>query len=151
LKIASCDAGVSGAVCLWDTDTNDLKLFDMPINDDRQLDTPKFFHLLLDFEPDGLITEFTIRPISLVRQTGEIMAVAKLLQCDLKVAAVNSWKVRMLGENTNDKQKSIDRAKELFPDVNFIRPRGRKPSHDWCEAAIMARYYYDLQPKAKSK
>ena len=142
MKIAGIDCGVKGSCALLDTEADSAPVFfDIPLNDDRQIDTHALFTKLLEFEPDVVVTEFTFKPISLIQQTGEVMAVAKILQCHLEVVAVSRWKTAVLGTNTSDKEVSITRAQALYPTAEFVKPRCRTVSPDRCEAALLAHWY----------
>ncbi len=143
MKILGVDAGRTGAYAMFDTTANSLTVGDLPTDDDG-LQAQKFFQTILEWEPDVLVTEDTFQPKSLVRMTGEVVALGKLAVAIVEVVAVVTWKKRVLGENSSDKSLSIAKAKELFPDVDLMRPRARKPSHDRAEAVNLAWYYHDL-------
>ena len=142
MKVVGIDAGVSGAVALYNTATTELEIYDIELDGFRRLNAKWLFDLLLEWEPDTLATEDTFRPKSLIHQTGGIVAVAQILEIPYRLVAVTTWKKAVLGENTSDKEKSINKCKELFPkQVNLLRkPRARTDSPDRAEAVLIAYY-----------
>lgn len=150
MKIAGIDCGVSGSTALWDTNSTDPpEFFDLPLNDIRELDTRRLFDKLLDWGPEAVCTEITFRQPKLQAMTGEVKAVAKILQADLLVASVSKWKRKVLGVCTGDKAVSIARCQELFPQVNLVKPRCRTDSADRAEAALLGYYYWITQAPRK--
>lgn len=141
MKLVGVDAGVNGAVAILDTDTAEVTVDHVPIDSNRSLDSRKLFELLLAADVQGLVVEDTFRPKSVVRFVGKVVAVAEILNLDvIEVVPVVTWKRAVLGENTSDKVKSINRCRELFPDLNLVPPRCRKPSDDWAEAVLLAKW-----------
>lgn len=144
MRVAGVDAGQKGAAALL-IDGRFEHLTDLPIDDDRELDSHAFLHLLLGWEPDLVVVEDTFRPKVTVRFVGEVVAVCKVLQVERLVVPVVSWKKRVLGQNTGNKTVSVRRCRELFPEADLVRPRGKKPSDDRAEAILLAYYGSELR------
>jgi hypothetical protein len=142
LKTVGWDAGMGGAYALYDSLTGDVSVFDNPLTSDGYLDVPAAFATLLDWEPQRLVVEDCWRPKSLVRQVGSIIAVGQLLQAEVMVTAVVTWKTKVLGYNTSEKAVSISCVHRLLPQaVPLLRkPRARTDSADRAEAVLMAWY-----------
>jgi hypothetical protein len=140
LKLVGVDAGVTGAVALLDTAADTIDVHDIELDGDRQLDARWLFHLLLEWEPVRLVTEDTFRVKPLLRQTGAIVAVGQILELDVHVVAVTTWKRALLGQNTNDKRLSIRCAQQLAPQAQLRKPRARTDSADRAEAVLLALY-----------
>jgi len=62
------------------------------------------------------------------------------------------WKKKVLGKGKHDKQDSINKAKELYPDVNLKRtPRCRVDDDNMAEAILIAYYGYKLWEEANNE
>lgn len=143
MKIAGIDAGCSGAVALLDTDKNSVEVSDIVLDSDRSLDAHWLFGILIDFKPAKVITEYTFKPLSLVQQTGAIRAVSQIVGANHYVVPVTTWKRKMLGTNTNDKEVSITCVKKLMPTTESLLRRNsrcKKDSPDRAEAILLALY-----------
>jgi len=142
VKIAGCDPGQSGAVALLDTGSGSLVVHNMPLVDDRSLDSQALFQVLLDFAPDALVEEDLWRPKSLVRMTGELACLGKLLGSEVVIVRPQLWKKVVLGHSTSDKKQSITKALELYPGVDLKRTaRCSTLSDDRAEAVLLAHYW----------
>ncbi len=151
--VVGCDPGVDGSCAIIDTAAPTVVTFiDLPLNDDRELDAHGLFMQLLDLSPDVFCTELTFRQPKLQAMTGELKAIAKILQVnDLIVVPVSTWKRKVLGVSSKDKQISVHKAQQLYPTAAFVKPRCRTVSHDRCEALLLAHYYlvtHGLYPHA---
>lgn len=140
MKVAGCDAGKAGAVAVLDTATQDVDILDIPLDGHRDLDTQLLFQWLLERSPDRLVVEDCWQPKTLVLMCGEVAAVAKLLGADFRRVAVSTWKKAVLGENTSDKQRSIEQCKILAPQALLRKPKCRTDSPDRAEAVLLAIY-----------
>lgn len=70
---------------------------------------------------------------------GYIKGVLEKSDVEYELVPPAKWK-KALGV-TSEKQTSIDKAKELFPDTDFFAtPRCKKESDGLCEAMLMAEY-----------
>lgn len=149
MKVLGIDCGKTGAVALLDTETNNTTIEDTVVDDDGSLDCDWFFGRLLEWEPEEAVIEAVYRPNSLVEMKGEFGACCKLFGVPLLSVAVVTWKRRLLGENTSDKQVSIECASKLFPSAALNRPspKGRKvsPNADRAESLLLAAYLHRLR------
>lgn len=139
------DLGKEGAVAVlkkgddgWTVDVQP-----MPLRADRDLDSEALLKLLVDNE-DGLQRirwEATFRPNSLVRMQGAVDAIASLVSSKAEATAVVTWKKAILGENTDDKERSLAWVRSRFPAANLRRTkRSRTDSHDYAEAICIGAY-----------
>lgn len=140
MRVVGVDAGVEGAYALHDSEEGSIVVEDIPLLSDRTLDTYELFTKLLEFAPDRLVTERTFKQPKLTAMTAEIVAVSKILQLDYFVVAVSTWKKRLIGEVTNDKERSKQRCRELMPTAQIRKPRARTDSADRAEAVLLALY-----------
>lgn len=144
MKIVGVDLGKEGAVAHLDTADDSLTVFDMPIDTSGRIDSHELFQRWLDWEPDLAVIEGVWRPLSLVRQAGAVEAICGVLQIECKAVAVVNWKVAMTGVNTNNKELSIQRCKQIRPDAQLRRnARCRTDSADRAEAVLLALYARD--------
>ncbi len=144
-KFVGVDLGNSGAVAIWNGKADSsptIHLF--PIKEDGELNAAELSRLLLatgDRRDLFVVFERVFKPLSLVRKQGAAQAVCDTLGIDCEATAVVTWKKRVLGENSNDKQISVNRAKELWPGIDLKRtPRSRTDWHDAAEASLLAYY-----------
>lgn len=69
---------------------------------------------------------------------GYIQGALTALKIPFQLVPPKNWKKEYSLDN--DKQKSIDACQRLFPDVNLILPRCRKPNDGMAEALLIAEY-----------
>lgn len=141
MKICGWDAGKSGSMALYSSDSDTFEFFDNLLLPDREHDIRSSFLKLLEFEPDVILTEATIRPINLVQHTGQIIAVGRILQTEVILLNIARWKKTVTGRVSSDKQLSIDTALKFYPNLELVKPRCKVPSHDRAEAALFVKYY----------
>lgn len=146
------DLGVNGAIAILDGDS--VTVQPLPILDDRTLDAKTLNEEILNdigyrFVVRGLphlvVFESVFRPNSLVQMMGEVAATLKLLEFDYIETPVVTWKKRVLGVNSSDKQIVLDWCKRTYPAVSLRRtPRARTDSHDFADAIAIGHYAKDL-------
>ena len=144
MTLLGVDAGQKGGICVLRDGEVD-QLWEMPLLDDRTLDSVSFFNQVSEHHPDKMIIEQCFKPISLLWMCGEITSLCKLIDCGIHIVSPNRWKKAILGQVTSDKAISITRCQELYPDVNLIPPRCRVPKDGLAEAVLVARYLYDQE------
>lgn len=150
------DLGVNGAVAVLDGDSATVQ--SLPLLDDRTLDAVSLETLLrlavrglkrgdevlLPYTPAMrhlIHYESVFRPNSLVRMQGEVASVCKLLDIEHDDVPVVTWKKKVLGVNSSDKQLVLDWCRTNYPNVSLRRsPRARTDSHDYADALALAHY-----------
>lgn len=142
MKVLGVDAGKSGALAFYDTSDGSFIVDDIPLDSSETLDSRLLFLRLLDWEPKLIVVEDCWRPKSLVRMVGEVAAIGKILEAEVKVVAVVSWKTKILNRNTSDKKVSIESCLQRQPTIlpQLIPPGCRKPKADRAEAVLLALY-----------
>lgn len=144
MRLLGIDAGCQGAIALLDTDTKQVLIEDNQLEGDRSLNCHWFLEKLVEWEPVAAIIENVFKPNSLVQMKGEFQAVCKLADVPLTHVAIVTWKRKVLGENTSDKQRSIECVQRLYPNapINRQSPKKRKeaPNDDRSEATLLAHY-----------
>jgi hypothetical protein len=142
MKVAAIDLGKTGCLCLLDTKENTLELHDVELDYAERLDASWLFNTLLDWEAEQLIIEDVFRRKSLIYQAGAAVAVSQLLNIPVTIIAVVTWKKAILGENTNNKEVSIKKCLELYPQSETLlkKPRARTYSPDRAESVLLAHY-----------
>lgn len=160
------DPGKKGAVCFLDADSGRvLLLADCPIlkaGDRVDFDVAAMAALLRRAEeftaPGGRSMVVLERSMSRPGQGRESIRVTGLgegiwrgvvtaLGFPLSVVHCSTWQhhcFRGQGLKGKAKEKSLLRAKMLFPSLELIPPGRRVPSHDRAEAALMAWYAASL-------
>lgn len=144
MKLLGIDCGRQGAIALLNTDDDTVMVADTELEGDRTLNCHWFLERVSDWEPDQAVIENVFKPNSLVEMKGEFQAVCKLAELPLSHVAVVTWKLRVLGVNSSDKERSIECVRKLYPNapVNRPSPKGRtsSPNHDRCEAVLLAHW-----------
>jgi hypothetical protein len=144
VRVLGVDAGRAGAVALIDTETGEVRIEDTQLECDRTLNCHWFLERLVEWEPEYAVIENVFKPNSLVEMKGEFQAVCKLAGVPLTHVAVVTWKKKVLGDNTSDKQRSIACTQRLYPqaDLNRLSPKKKLPSvnDDRAEAVLLAHY-----------
>lgn len=69
---------------------------------------------------------------------GFIIGVLTALKIPFQLVPPKNWKKEYSLDN--DKKKSIETCQRLFPEVNLIPPRCRKPSDGMAESLLLAEY-----------
>jgi len=146
------DLGKEGAVAaLTETESGwDVLVLPLPLREDRDLDAVALYKMLSHYEgvAKSIWWEATFRPNSLVRMQGAVDAVASLIDAPAAAVAVVTWKKAILGENTNDKERSLAWVRSRFLGVNLRRTaRSRVDSHDFAEAICIGAYGAKLDGK----
>lgn len=144
-RFIGVDLGNSGAVAVWDGRRDSLpSLSPFPLKEDDELDATRFASLLRaagDPAETLVVFEQVFKPLSLVRKQGAVQAICDEVGVESEAAAVVTWKKRVLSVSSNDKQISVNKAKELWPEINLRRTaRSRTDWHDAAEACLLAHY-----------
>jgi hypothetical protein len=143
------DLGKEGAVAVLTKGDEgwSVEVQPMPLREDRDLDSEALLDVLFRVEQKGypadlrIRWEATFRPNSLVRMQGAVDAIASLVSKDAEAVAVVTWKKSILGENTDDKERSLAWVRSRFPAANLRRTkRSRTDSHDFAEAICIGAY-----------
>lgn len=143
MLIMGIDNGQSGALALLDTDSKQVKLLDTPLKG-KELDSLTVYSHLLEVKPDRIYIESCFRPNSLIRMQGEYACIGKLIDVPVTAVPVVTWKTQLTGINSSDKSIYIDKCKELYPEVQLVKPKCRTDSADRAEATLIAHYGYLL-------
>lgn len=71
---------------------------------------------------------------------GEVLGILTALRCEIIEPTPQAWKKVMLAGTDKSKDASIQICENLFPDVELVLPRCRKPHDGMAEAVLMAEY-----------
>lgn len=152
-----CDPGLSGAVARLDSITGDLRVEDMPTvaverNGKAKRDIDHFaLARMLDDMASEAGTQFVIEAVgagkgqgttsmfAFGRAYGVLIGCAAATFCPIEFVTPAVWK-RKVGV-TSDKNTSLARASELFPD--YVHRWKRKMDADRAEAVLLA--YWAMQ------
>lgn len=71
---------------------------------------------------------------------GELLGILTALHCEILEPTPQAWKKIMLAGTDKGKDASIQVCENLFPNVQLVLPRCRKPHDGMAEALLLAEY-----------
>ncbi len=150
MNYCGIDVGFSGAIAVLDEDGKILITIDMPIIEvgkKRELNEPKIRWLLEGFRPLCVgIEKAQTMPSQGISSSGRYMASYGFLRgicvgLGLEYCLVHpkTWKKKMMPDMPKEKEASIMRVGQLYPDLVLAR----KKDHGIADAILIARYLKD--------
>lgn len=140
------DPGFSGAIAILDTDRKIISAADMPILGEgkkRQLDEVEIRNILDQGISHVFIEKSQTMPGQGVASSGRYMCSYGIIRgicvgMGLPYTLVHpkTWKKEMMRDMGKEKEASVIRVKQLYPDIDMPR----KKDHGPCDAILIARY-----------
>ena len=147
MNYCGIDVGFSGAIAVLDEDGNILITIDMPIIEvgkKRELNEPKIRWILEGFRPLCVgIEKAQTMPSQGISSSGRYMAsygflrgVCVGLKLEYQLIHPKTWKKEMMFDMPKEKEASIMRVGQLYPDLVLTR----KKDHGIADAVLIAKY-----------
>ena len=152
MNYAGIDVGFSGAIAVLNDAGEILLTTDMPIilvGKKRELNEPKIRLVLEDFKPLRVgIEKAQTMPNQGISSSGRYMAsygflrgVCAGLSIEYHLIHPKTWKKVMMHDMPKEKEASIMRVGQLYPDIVL----GRKKDHGIADAILIAKYLLELK------
>jgi len=111
-----------------------------------KVDSKAIYDLITDFEPDLVVIEKPFylaiesrqSTATIAENIGRIYGIVESQKYKLEIVSSQTWKKYF--DIGADKEEAINKAQELYPEVNLISPRGRVKSDGMAEAILLAVY-----------
>ena len=150
MNYCGIDVGFSGAIAVLDKDGKIVIDIDMPIiqvGKKRELNEPNIHFILQGFQPLIVgIEKAQVMPGQGISSSGRYMAsygflrgVCVGLGLEYHLIHPRTWKKVMMPDMPKEKEASIMRVGQLYPDVILTR----KKDHGIADAILIARYLKD--------
>ena len=150
MNYCGIDVGFSGAIAVLDKDGKIVIDIDMPIiqvGKKRELNEPNIHFILQGFQPLIVgIEKAQVMPGQGISSSGRYMAsygflrgVCVGLGLEYHLIHPRTWKKVMMPDMPKEKEASIMRVGQLYPDVVLAR----KKDHGIADAILIARYLKD--------
>ena len=150
MNYCGIDVGFSGAIAVLNEEGNILQTIDMPIIEvgkKRELNEPKIRGTLEGFRPLCVgIEKAQVMPGQGISSSGRYMAsfgflrgICVGLRLEYQLIHPRTWKKVMMPDMPKEKEASIMRVGQLYPDVILTR----KKDHGIADAILIARYLKD--------
>ena len=152
------DCGLSGAICTMKGD--DIAIMSMPINvnkeGERKLDLKTLKSLFtiyktalvgIEYAPPGAYDiRGRVQGVGSVYKVGLnyglLLGLMEGIGVTYEVIAAGRWQKHLLNvvKTGTTKARSLEKAKELYPNVKLIPYKGRVESHNFSDALLIAHY-----------
>ena len=150
MNYCGIDVGFSGAIAVLDKDGKIVIDIDMPIiqvGKKRELNEPNIHFILQGFQPLIVgIEKAQVMPGQGISSSGRYMASYGFLRglcvglgLEYQLIHPRTWKKKMMPDMPKEKEASIMRVGQLYPDVVLKR----KKDHGIADAILIARYLKD--------
>jgi len=144
--IAGVDPGFSGAIVLLENDNKIFSLFDMPVitvGKKKELDGALLAGIFRDTVAHAYIEKAQSMPGQGIASTGRYMesygrirGICEGLGIPYTLVHPRTWKKVMMPDMPKEKGASIQRVKQLYPDIDLPR----KKDHNKCDALLLSLY-----------
>lgn len=141
MKFIGIDPGISGGVGIV-SDKGLEGYFPMPGTRKQLYDALRpyaEYNITCTIEKVGVMPKQGISSSGkFMKGYGEVLGICTALGFKILEPTPQAWKKEMLAGTDKSKDASIQRCENLFPTVNLILPRCRKPHDGIAEAILMA-------------
>lgn len=147
MKVLGIDPGVKGALCIIDTDTNDIFTHPISLLDGR-IDVKAIGQFLFQHKPDiayieqvhGMPKHSSKGNFTFGLNHGLVLACVYMLEIPTVFVAPVTWKILILGSRSVGKTESIQFTQNNHPQVNLLPGKKKVPHDGIADAVCIAEY-----------